>query len=46
MHYGAPAEIFQIAKRLRRDMTATEKIIWDRVCKNQLGIRIRRQHPV
>lgn len=39
-------EIFQIAERLRRDMTATEKIIWDRVCKNQLGVRIRRQHPV
>ena len=27
-------------------MTVTEKIIWDRVCKNQLGVRIRRQHPV
>jgi len=39
-------EIFQIAERLRRDMTPVEKIIWDRVCKNQLGIRIRRQHPV
>ena len=39
-------EIFQIAERLRRDMTVTEKIIWDRVCKNQLGVRIRRQHPV
>ena len=39
-------EIFQIAERLRRDMTASEKIIWDRVCKNQLGVRIRRQHPV
>ena len=39
-------EIFQIAERLRRDMTPAEKIIWDRVCKNQLGIRIRRQHPV
>jgi len=39
-------EIFQIAERLRRDMTDTEKIIWDRVCKNQLGVRIRRQHPV
>ncbi|HEY5773972.1 MAG TPA: endonuclease domain-containing protein [Chitinophagaceae bacterium] len=38
-------EIFQIAERLRRDMTVTEKIIWDKVCKNQLGVRIRRQHP-
>ena len=46
MHYGATMEIFQIAERLRRDMTAPEKIIWDRVCKNQLGVRIRRQHPI
>jgi cyclase len=46
MHYGATMEIFQIAERLRRDMTATEKIIWDRVCRNQLGVRIRRQHPI
>ena len=46
MHYGATMEIFQIAERLRRDMTVPEKIIWDRVSKNQLGVRIRRQHPV
>src|SRR6188508_3512213 len=46
MHYGATTEIFQIAERLRRDMTVSEKIIWDRVCKNQLGVRIRRQRPV
>jgi cyclase len=46
MDYGATMEIFQIAERLRMDMTATEKIIWDRVCKNQLNARIRRQHPV
>jgi len=46
MYYGATMEIFQIAERLRRDMTVTEKIIWDRVCKNQLGTRIRRQHPI
>ena len=39
-------EIFQIAERLRRDMTPAERILWDRVCKNQLGARIRRQHPI
>jgi cyclase len=27
-------------------MTAAEKILWERVCKNQLGVRIRRQHPI
>ena len=46
MHYGATAEIFQIAERLRKNMTVAEKIIWDRVCKNQLGVKIRRQHPI
>ena len=35
MHYGAPKENFQIAERLRRDMTETEKLIWERVSKNQ-----------
>ena len=46
MHYGAPKEIFQIAERLRRDMTIAEKLLWESVCKNQLGVRIRRQHPI
>jgi very-short-patch-repair endonuclease len=27
-------------------MTEAEKIIWEKLCKNQLGVRIRRQHPV
>ena len=39
-------ETFQIAERLRREMTSTEKLLWERVCKNQLGTRIRRQHPI
>ena len=46
MHYGAPKEIFQIAERLRRDMTITEKMIWEKVSDKQLGVRIRRQHPI
>ena len=46
MHYGATMETFQIAERLRRDMTTAEKALWERVCKNQLGVRIRRQHPI
>ena len=39
-------EIFQIAERLRREMTKAEKILWESVCKNKLGVRIRRQHPI
>ena len=46
MHYGATSETFQIAERLRKEMTAAEKLLWEKVCKNQLGTRIRRQHPI
>jgi len=46
MHYGASKTIFQFAKALRKNMTEAEKVIWERVCNNQLGIRIRRQHPI
>ena len=46
MHYGASKEIFQIAERLRRDMTITEKMICEKVSNKQLGVRIRKQHPI
>ncbi len=46
MHFGASKTIFQYAELLRKSMTTAEKIIWERLCKNQLGIRIRRQHPI
>ena len=39
-------EIFQIAERLRREMTVTEKMIWEKVSNKQVGVRIRRQHPI
>ena len=46
MHYGASKQIFQYAETLRKNMTIAEKIIWERLSKNQLKVRIRRQHPV
>ena len=46
MHYGASKTIFQFAKALRKNMTAPEKVIWERICNNQLGVKIRRQHPI
>ncbi len=27
-------------------MTEAEKIVWERLCKNKPGLRIRRQHPI
>jgi len=46
MHFGATKQTFQYAETLRKKMTKAEEIIWGRVCNNQLGVRIRRQHPV
>ncbi len=46
MHYCASKTVFQYAEILRKNMTDAEKIVWERLCKNQLGIRIRRQHPI
>ncbi|HMT28938.1 MAG TPA: DUF559 domain-containing protein [Bacteroidia bacterium] len=46
MHYGALPITFQRAKELRAFMTAPEKILWEYLNKNQLGLRFRRQHPV
>ena len=46
MHYGASKTIFQYAEALRKNMTVSEKGVWEKLCKNQLGTRIRRQHPI
>ncbi len=46
MNYGASKTIFQYAEVLRKNMTEAEKIVWERLCKNQLDVRIRRQHPI
>ena len=46
MHYGASKTIFQYAEVLRKNMTKAEKTVWERFCKNKLGVRIRRQHPI
>lgn len=44
MHFRASKTIFQYAETLRKNMTQTEKIIWERLSKNQLGVKVRRQH--
>jgi imidazole glycerol-phosphate synthase subunit HisF len=46
MHFRASKTIFQYAEALRKNMTQTEKIIWERLSKNQLGVKVRRQHPI
>lgn len=47
MFYGAKPNIFEIARELRKNMTPSEKILWDALRKKQLkGFRFRRQHPI
>ena len=46
MYYGAPHSIFEKARFLRDNPTNTETILWERLRKNKLGVKFRRQHPI
>ncbi len=47
MYFGATPDVFKKAKELRKLETRAEKIIWTRLCKNQiLGLQFRWQHPI
>lgn len=46
MFYKATPSIFQNAKYLRQNMTLEEKILWEKLRKNQLGVRFKPQHPI
>lgn len=46
MFYGAKPSIFEKAKSLRENMTETEQLLWQRLNKNQLGVRFKPQHPI
>jgi len=46
MFYGAKRTIFQNAYELRQNMTEAEKYLWERLNKNQLGVRFKAQHPI
>lgn len=45
--YGASPEIHKRAKELRRNLTDTEVLLWERLRKAQIaGYNFRRQHPI
>ena len=47
MYFGAKPSIFKLAKELRKEETEAEKILWEKLNKNQmLGLQFRRQHPI
>jgi very-short-patch-repair endonuclease len=47
MYFRATPEIINNARMLRENMTASEKLLWERLKAKQIcGIRFRRQHPI
>ena len=46
MHFGASPTIFEKARILRENMTVAEKVMWEYLSNNKLGVRFRRQHPL
>jgi very-short-patch-repair endonuclease len=47
MWKGSTKETFIKARILRENMTEPEKMLWERLSKNQIeGLKFRRQHPI
>lgn len=46
MFFGADAQIFKNAEKLRYMMTAAEELLWGYIKGKQLGVKFRRQHPL
>jgi very-short-patch-repair endonuclease len=47
MYYGAKPSVFKLAKELRKNETAAEKVLWSKINRNQIiGLQFRRQHPI
>ena len=46
MFYGATPIIFELAKKLRNNVTHTEMILWGRLNEYFPDLKFRRQHPI
>lgn len=46
MYFGATPEILCRASELRKNMTFAEKILWQKIRKDQLGASFRRHHAI
>ena len=46
LFYGAGPVIFELAKKLRNNVTTTEMILWGRLKEYFPKLRFRRQHPI
>jgi imidazole glycerol-phosphate synthase subunit HisF len=46
MFYGASPIMFELAKKLRNNVTSTEMILWGRLKQYFPELKFRRQHPI
>ena len=46
MFLGAGGHLFEMARTLRRQETEAERVLWTKLCKQQPGVKFRRQHPI
>ena len=47
LFFDAPSEIHLRAKELRKNMTESEKVLWEEIRNRKLGgLKFRRQHPI
>ena len=46
MYFGASKETILFARYLRQNMTGAEKILWEHIRKEKLGVKFRNQHPL
>lgn len=46
MFRGASHLVFELAKDLRRNMTQTERLLWNYLKAGVHGLKFRRQHPI
>ena len=46
LYFGADLTAFENAKRLRNNLTSSERKLWEHLSNSQLGVRFKAQHPV
>jgi len=46
MFLGDDGYLFEKARQLRGHETEAEKLLWSKLCKKQLEVKFRRQHPI
>ena len=47
MYFNAKPDILEAARILRKNMTSSEKLLWNQLKGKQIfGLRFRRQHPI